>query len=33
MIPGVLWKGAIGAAALAIVFLLMDIRDIILKKK
>jgi len=31
--PLTLWRGSMGSAALAIVFLLMDIRDIILKSK
>ena len=31
--PLTLWRGGVGAAALAIVFLLMDIRDVLVKKK
>jgi len=33
MEPQVLWRGSVGAAALAIVFLLMDIRDILFKQQ
>jgi hypothetical protein len=32
LLPLTLWRGAIGAISFALVFILLDVRDVILKK-